>query len=66
MEAYLAVQSQWRMVCPGDGTIRHSSLDYAAARVGWDLAGIVMTPERFHEVRVIEAGVRQAAGEAPQ
>jgi hypothetical protein len=58
VEAFLVVSSQWRMACPGDGSITRTSLDYTAARAGWDMAGVAMTREMFDEVRMIEVGVR--------
>lgn len=53
LRAFLAVASQWR-----DG-----GLDYAGARAGFELAGLDVDPALWGEVRVIEAGAREAIAE---
>lgn len=50
-DAFLAVASQFR----------ESALDYAGAQAGLALAGITMSPELWSQVRLIEAGARDAA-----
>jgi hypothetical protein len=57
------VQTQWRYVCPGDGSVRRASLDYSGVREGLAMAEIAMTPELFGELQVIEAGVLAAQAE---
>lgn len=55
--AFLRVQTQWRWICPGDGSARRVSLDYPAVRIGLDCAGIEMTPDLFGDLQLIEVGV---------
>lgn len=54
--AFLRVATQWRYVCPGDGSVRHSGLDYSGVRAALDMAEIEVTPDLFAELQVIEAG----------
>ena len=42
------------------GGIYYQGLDYAGAEAGLRLAGLTMTPALWGEVRVIEAGARNA------
>lgn len=56
------MSGQWRVVSvPGfeRGQLIWQGLDYGAARAGFDLAGIEMTPELWDEVRTIEAGAAE-------
>ena len=57
LEAFLAVQTQWRWVA-GMGGMRATGLDYAAVKDGLALAGIEVTPELMRELRAIELGAR--------
>jgi hypothetical protein len=57
--AWCAVSGQWRTA--GLGTMEQArvvwiGLDYAAARVGLELAGIEVTPEVWADLRAIEEG----------
>ncbi len=55
LEAFLAVSGQWRVAPDG----RFIGLDHAAARAGFDLAGIAMTPDLWSDIRLIEGGARE-------
>ncbi len=63
LRAYLAIADQWRVVAGGGGTL-WLGLDYAGARAGLDLAGIVVSPEVWADVQLIEAGAKAALNEA--
>ena len=63
LAGFLALCTQWRFACPGDGSLRRTGLDYAAARAGLDLAGIAMTPELWSDIRMIEMGAIAASHE---
>lgn len=67
VEAFLAVSSQWRVVAIGGGMAPampvYIGLDYAAARVGLDAAGIAVTPELWTGLRVMEAAACSALNE---
>lgn len=52
LDAFLAICRQWRVTAAG----RFLGLDYAAVQAGLELAGIVMTPDLWSEVQLIEAG----------
>jgi hypothetical protein len=58
--AFLAVATQWRGVAQMDGGTHWLGLDQAAAKAGFDLAGITMTPDLWNEVRLVEAGAKVA------
>lgn len=60
LQAFLHVAGQWRIVAPGDGSVRRAGLDYAGVQAGLVLAGVAMTPELWAEVRLIEAGAVEA------
>jgi len=64
VQAFLAVSTQWRCACPGDGSIRRTGLDYAAARAGLRLAGVKVTPALWSDIQLIEAGAIAAGFEA--
>lgn len=58
-EAWCAVSGQWRTTALSTleaARIVWHGLDYTAAKAGFDLAGIEVTPDLWDEVRVIEAG----------
>lgn len=60
--AWCAVSGQWRVVpVVGFESSRMiwQGLDYSAARAGFELAGIKMTPDLWDEVRTIEAGAAE-------
>ena len=63
LHAFLAIATQWRVVGPGDGTLRLTGLDYAGVRVGLDLAGVVVTPAPWSDIQLIEAGAIAAGHE---
>ena len=63
LHAFLLVSTQFRMVCPGDGSIRRTGLDYTAARAGLDLAGVAVTAELWFDLQLIEAGAVEAGHE---
>lgn len=62
-EAFLAVANQWRVLAAQNGRQVWLGLDYAAARAGLDLAGIMVAPEVWAQVRLIEAGALEALNE---
>jgi Phage related hypothetical protein (DUF1799) len=64
VEAFLAAASQWRAVGTNVGLI-FLGLDYAAARVGIELAGIAVTPELWAGVRLMEAEARYTLNSNP-
>lgn len=57
LRAFLCIASQWRVVSPGDGTIRRTGLDYQGAKAGLDLAEVAMNPELWADVQIIEDAV---------
>ncbi len=61
--AFLHISTQFRVVCPGDGRVLRSGLDYTAARAGLDLAGVAVTPELWFDIQMIEAGAIEAGHE---
>ncbi len=61
--AFLSVATQWRIACPGDGTMRRTGLDYPAARTGLELAGVAVTPELWADIKIIEYAVIAADSE---
>ena len=56
LHAFLHVATQWRVVAPGDGTLRRTGLDYTAAAKGLELAGVAVTPALWSDIQLIEAG----------
>lgn len=68
VEAFLAVSSQWRtglVAFAGAVQTIWIGLDYAGARAGLEAAGIEVTPELWHGLRIMEAaaaGARNAEG----
>ncbi len=52
VQAFLAVQTQWATGFSGP-----TGLDYSRVRAGWELAGIAVTPELFHQLRIMELTV---------
>jgi Phage related hypothetical protein (DUF1799) len=54
--AFLAVAAQWRGIAQMEGGTHWLGLDHAAAKAGFDLAGITMTPDLWNEVQLVEAG----------
>ena len=63
LHAFLAMSGQWRTVFTGERTL-WVGLDYAAARVALDLAGLSVTPAEWADVQMIEAGARAALNES--
>ena len=68
LNAFLAVDSQWRVVPIGGGLAPTRplflGLDYAAVRVGLEAAGITITPALWADLRVLEDEARKALNEA--
>lgn len=60
LTAFLAVSGQWRVLARQGQPDRVLGLDYAAAEAGLRLAGIAVTPDTWTELRLIEAGARDA------
>lgn len=56
LHAFLAIATQWRVVGPGDGTLRRTGLDYTGAARGLELAGVDVTPALWSDIQLIEAG----------
>ncbi|WP_349538491.1 DUF1799 domain-containing protein [Sagittula sp. NFXS13] len=59
MDAFLAINGQWRVAMTMTGT-QVISLDYGAAESGLRLAGITTTPELWQQIRIIEQGAKAA------
>ena len=58
VQAFLAIQTQWKVLPRfGDRPV-WIGLDHGAAEAGLRLAGIDMTSEQWMELRVIEAGAK--------
>lgn len=53
--AWVEVSGQWRAVAGLERAL-WIGLDYAAARAALDLAGVVVTPEVWADLRAIEEG----------
>lgn len=63
LHAFLHVATQWRVVAPGDGTLRRTGLDYQGVRVGLENAGVDVTPALWSDLQLIEAGAIAAGHE---
>jgi hypothetical protein len=63
LHAFLSVATQWRIVAPGDGTLRRTGLDYAGVRVDLENAGVEVTPALWSDIKLIEAGAIAAGNE---
>lgn len=61
--AFLAIATQWRAAMGDMGLIR-TGLDYAGARAGLEMAGVMVTPDLWGRVQAIEAGALAAMAEA--
>lgn len=61
--AFLAVASQWRIACPGDGSMRRTGLDYQAADVSLRNLEVTVTPELWADIQTIEFAVIAAGNE---
>lgn len=59
VELFVAAGTQWRVVA-GMGGQRVIGLDYNGLRAAGSFTGVPITPERFDEIRLIEAGALQA------
>jgi len=59
-ETFLAVSTQWRSSATADGHMMTLGLDYTGVEAGLKLAGLKISPELWTEVRIIEAGARDA------
>ena len=57
--AFLHVSGQWRAAPRGMGGIYWIGLDYTAAKHGFDLAGLAISPETWMDLRLIEHGARE-------
>ncbi len=64
VEAFLSCDTQWRVAAVGrglaPGRLFFAGLDYAGARAGIEAAGIVLTPELWRGVRIMEGEARDA------
>lgn len=60
LRAFMVVCTQFRMVAPGDGSVRRTGLDHTAADVSLRNAGVTVTPELWHDILTIEVGVLTA------
>lgn len=60
VRAYLAVSSQWRTTSLGEAGVHWLGLDYTAVRAGFRLAAVKMAPDLWDQVRLVEAGARDA------
>lgn len=60
VEAFLAVQGQWRVLDRFGERPHFLGLDYTAAEVGLRLAGIDVTPALWADLRIMEQGAREA------
>lgn len=56
LHAFLAIATQWRVVGPGDGTLRRTGLDYQGVRAGLECGGVAVTPQLWSDIQLIEAG----------
>ena len=54
--AFLAVDTQWRVVARAEGRVHFPGLDYDGVKAGFNLAGIALTPGLWSDVQLIEAG----------
>ncbi len=63
VRAFLCIASQFRVVAPGDGSIRRTGLDYQGAKAGLRLARVKMTPELWADIQIIEDAVVGASFE---
>lgn len=61
--AFLAVQTQWRWVSVGPGMLLATGLDYSAATAALTHEGLEITSALWGDLRVIEAGAREALNE---
>lgn len=59
----MAVCTQWRYLALADGAVLRTGLDYTAVRAGFDLRGIVMTPDLWTDIQMIEFGAKAASNE---
>jgi len=55
VSAFLRIQGQWRTYALGDGRLRFLGLDYGAARIGFELAGVEIAPDIWSEIQIVEA-----------
>lgn len=58
LQAFLAVNTQWRAVAGPEGSIWVQGLDYAGVAAGLTGAGIAATPELWSDLRIMEAAAR--------
>lgn len=64
MRAFLAICNQWRTMPAGLGGVRVIGLDYGAARAGLEMSGIVVSPDLWAELQVIEGAAVAAMRES--
>jgi hypothetical protein len=60
VSAFQAVSSQWRAAGMADGRLHYIGLDYAGASAGLNAAGIALTSDQWHGLRVMEGEARAA------
>lgn len=63
LEAFLAVQTQWATVVYPMGQTLHHGLRYEGVEAGLRMAGIEVTPALWGQIRLIEAGAKEALNE---
>ncbi|KJZ21823.1 DUF1799 domain-containing protein [Epibacterium sp. DP7N7-1] len=61
--AFLAIQTQWRVLAQADGSRFWVGLDYAAAEPAFRLEGLTLTPTDWVGLRIIEDAARTALNE---
>lgn len=61
--AFLAIQTQWRVLAQADGSRFWVGLDYAAAEPAFRLEGLTLTPADWVGLRIIEDAARTALNE---
>lgn len=61
VRAFFAASTQWRFATVGGGMAGsrpvRTGIDYQAARAGWELLGVALTPDEFEDVRTMEIAV---------
>ena len=62
--AFLNATTQWRTVVLANGRPVVTGLDYAGVRAGLDGAGIVVSPDLWADLRVVEIGAMSEMNEA--
>ena len=58
--AFLTVQTQWRVAVAPMGDVLMTGLDYSGVEAGLRQAGIDLTPAQFADLQMIERGAIEA------